>query len=180
MRNFIWVIALLLCGVTSSSFAEEVPSVTPYRPTVSNPAVLSYPGWLEIESGWINSKATDDSSRGSLPYTMKLAFTENFGVLLGGEAFVDQMDIAGAHTNGSGDTLLLLKQRWAMDAEGNSAFGVEYGFNSPTAKNGLNSGSGKSDYLVNGIFSTDISGNTIDLNLNLTERGDVQSGESSQ
>jgi hypothetical protein len=164
----------------SIAFAEDEPSVTPYRPTVSNPAALSQPGWLEIESGWINSVSNDNSTRGSLPYTLKLAFTDTFGVLIGGEAFVDQVDPAGAHTQGTGDTSLLLKNKWTPSEKSASAFGLEYGFTSPTAQNGVGSGSGKTDYLVNGIYSTDLSGNTIDLNLNVTELGSVMPGESSK
>lgn len=173
--------ALLAVSIALPAFAEEdIPTVTPYRPTVSNPAVLSRPGWLEVESGWINSTATDNSTRGSLPYTLKLAFTNNFGVLLGGEAFVDQVDPAGGHTSGTGDTLLLLKNKWSASEDSLSAFGLEYGFSSPTAQNGVGSGSGKTDYLVNGIYSADLYENTIDLNLNITELGNVQPGESSQ
>jgi hypothetical protein len=173
--------ALLSCTVLSSANAEEdIPSVTPYRPTISNPAVLSRPGWLEVESGWINSTATDSSTRGSLPYTFKLAFTDSFGVLLGGEALVNQVDAVGARTTGAGDTSLLLKNKWSVSENGNAAFGLEYGFVSPTAQNGLGSGSGKTDYLVNGIFSTDVSGNTIDLNVNVTELGNVLPDESNK
>jgi hypothetical protein len=166
--------------MSAANAEEDVPSVTPYRPTVSNPAVLSRPGWLEVESGWINSTATDNSTRGSLPYTFKLAFSNNFGVMLGGEAFVDQVDTSGAHTKGGGDTSLLLKNKWSVSEDGGSAFGMEYGFISPTAQSGLGAGSGKTDYLVNGIFSTDLSGNTIDLNVNVTELGNVQADESSK
>lgn len=171
--------ALLLCAaITPFSSAEELPSVTPYRPTVSNPAALSQPGWLEIETGLNTSKASDDSSRGNLPYMLKFAFTESFGVLLGGDAYIDQTDLAGNKLSGAGDTLLLLKQKWSASEDGNTAFGLEYGFKSPSAKEGL--GTGKTDYLVNGIYSTELSGNTIDLNLNLTVLGDAQIGEDRQ
>lgn len=172
---------ILLCSTLAfPASAEDLPSVTPYRPTVSNPAVLSQPGWLEIESGWINSKYKDNSSRSSLPYTLKFAFTDTLGVLVGGEAFVSQVDPAGERQSGSGDTYLLLKHKWPLGGESKSAFGMEYGFNSPTAKNGLNSGSGKTDHVLNGIYSTEASGHTIDLNLNITSLGDVQPGESRQ
>jgi len=57
---------------------------------------------------------------------------------------------------------------------------VEYGFSSPTATNGLSSGSGAKDYLVNSIYSKDIAGHTIDLNVNLTSLGNVQTGEAKQ
>lgn len=181
MKNKI-CFAALLCGFAAQSVwaEEDVPTVTPYRPTVSNPAVLSRPGWLEVEAGWANSTTTDNGTRGSLPYTMKLAFSNSFGVLLGGEGYVDQADTAGTHTRGGGDTSLLLKNKWTPIEDSETAFGLEYGFVSPTAQSGLGSGSGKTDYLVNGIFSTDISDNTIDMNLNVTELGNVQADESSK
>lgn len=79
---------------------------------------------------------------------------------------------------GQGDTLLLLKQRWPLSEENNAALGVEYGFKSPTAKEGL--GSGKTDYLVNGIYSAEFSGHTLDLNLNLSVLGEALPGEERQ
>jgi len=175
-------LAALCCGaITPPVWAEEdIPAVTPYRPTISNPATLSRPGWLEVEAGWINNTASDNSTRGSLPHTWKLAFTNNFGVLLGGEAFVNQTDAAGTHISGAGDTQFLLKNRWPTSNDGISALGLEYGFLSPTAKSELSSGSGKTDYLVNGIYSTDLSGNAIDLNLNITELGNTLPDESSK
>lgn len=171
-------IGILMFAMSAPAFAEEPPSVTPYRPTVSNPAALSQPGWLEVETGWNSSKATDNSSRGNLPYTLKFAFTDSFGVLLGGDAYIEQTDSAGEPLRGAGDTLLLLKQKWTQNDADNAAFGIEYGVKSPTAKKGL--GSGKTDYLVNGIYSTELSGHTIDLNLNLTVLGDAQVGEEHQ
>jgi len=124
------------------------------------------------------SKASDNGSRDSLPYLLKFAFTENFGVLLGGDAYINQTDQAGSKLSGAGDTFFMLKQKFAESKDGKSAFGVEYGFKSPTAKEGL--GSGKTDYLVNGIYSTELSGNTIDLNANYTELGEALSGEARQ
>lgn len=166
-----------LLGLCSLSvWAEELPSVTPYRPTVSNPAVLSQPGWLELETGWNQARAKDGSKSANLPYTLKYAFSSDFGILLGGDAYVSQSDPAGGSLSGNGDTLLLLKQRW--DAGTDSAFGVEYGAKLPTAKKNL--GSGASDYLVNGIYSTEMSGNTLDFNLGLTQMGAVAQGESRQ
>lgn len=176
MQHRFGLVVLLYASASSLVFADDQPAVTPYRPTVSNPAALSQPGWLEMESGWINNTLNDQTTRGSLPYTLKFAFTDNLGVLLGGEAFIDQTDTGGTHFSGSGDTLLLLKHRWATDNE--TALGLEYGFKMPTAKTDL--GSGKTDYLVNAIYSTQRTDNTIDLNLNLTQLGAVADGESAQ
>lgn len=179
MRDNFRLSALLLCAaMVRFVSADELPSVTPYRPTVSNPAALSKPGWLEIETGLNASKSSDNSSRGNLPYLLKLAFSDSLGVLLGGDAYIDQTDSTGSKLGGTGDTLLMLKQKWAVSEDGNTAFGVEYGFKSPTAKEGL--GTGKTDYLVNGIYSTELSGNTIDLNVSVTELGTAQPGEARQ
>ncbi|MFA6015232.1 MAG: transporter [Gallionellaceae bacterium] len=180
MRNKLWLIATLNIILLTPCFAKENPAVTPYRSTVSNPAALSQSGWLELEAGWLSSKSRDDSTRGSLPYMLKFAFAQNSGVLLGGEAFVNQTVAQSSSISGLGDTSFLLKHRFGVSENGSSAFGMEYGFVAATAKEGLNGGSGKTDHLINGIYSADLSGNTIDINLNLTTLGSVSAGESKQ
>ena len=47
-----WV---LMLGAFSNAWAEE-PAATPYRPTVSNPAALSAPGYFELELGALSAK----------------------------------------------------------------------------------------------------------------------------
>ena len=59
--------------------SEGTPSVTPYRPSVSTPAALSAPGWLEVEVGALRARGSEDSRRDSLPYSLKLAFSEDWG-----------------------------------------------------------------------------------------------------
>ncbi len=164
-----------LAWFATSALAEDLPSVTPYRPTVSNPAQLSQAGWLEVECGFNRASNADASWRNNVPYTLKLAFSQDFGILLSGDAFVAQADSAGSLT-GFGDTLLLLKNRFGVSET--SALGVEYGLKAATAADGL--GSGKTDYLVNGIFSTDIRAHTIDLNLGVTQLGANQASEGVQ
>ncbi|HLP97828.1 MAG TPA: hypothetical protein VK149_05235 [Sideroxyarcus sp.] len=160
---------------TQQASAEEV-RVTPYRPTVTNSAGLSAPGWLELETGVARQNGKDGSYRNSMPYLAKLAFTPDFGVLLGGEAAVSEVAADKTRASGGGDTLLQLKHRFLLDADSNMSLGCEYGFKSPTAANGL--GSGKTDYVVNGIFSKDIRGHSLDINLNATRLGDALAGES--
>ena len=70
-------------GIVTPVFAEEV-SVTPYRPTVTNSAGLSAPGWLELETGFVTQDNKDGSKQQALLYLTKLAFTPDFGVLIGG------------------------------------------------------------------------------------------------
>jgi hypothetical protein len=157
---------LALCA---GAWADEAPSVTPYRPSVSTPAALSAPGWLEIEAGVQHSRAKDDPlRRDSLPYTLKLAFTPDWGVRVGGDAWVRETATNGSRLSGSGDTWLVLKRRSAVDDA--SAFGLELGAKAPTARGGL--GSGHADWGINGIYSADLAGAWhTDLNLNTTRLG---------
>lgn len=162
-------VASLLTGVSPAAFSEEA-KVSPYRPTISNPAGLSEPGWLELESGVMAQDGKDGSSQRSLPYLAKFAVTPDFGILLGGDAYLSRTENQTS-TSGTGDTLLMLKQRYPLDEETATALGCEYGFKAPTATSGL--GSGKRDYVFNGILSSDIGRHTFDVNLNVTKLGDV-------
>lgn len=178
MKKALCLLLTILC--VYPVFAEDgAPAVFPYRPTVSNPAGLSAPGWLELETGWLHSQSNDDTLRGSLLYTLKLAFTDSFGVLLGGEGVVDQTDAAGTRTSGGGDTSLLLKHKFNVGEQG-AAFGLEYGQIAPATTRALTAGSGTTDYLVNGIYSHYIAGHSIDLNLNYTALGEAQADQARQ
>ena len=51
------VLTLVAAGVpTRASAADDAPSAVPYRPSVSTPAALSEPGWLEVEGGLLHSR----------------------------------------------------------------------------------------------------------------------------
>ena len=164
------VAALLLAS--SGAFADEgdaaEPSVTPYRPTVSNPADLSAPGWLEGEFGGLRTNREDHSGSDSIPWLLKYAFDENHGLLLGGNAYVSAR-IPGAPTHGgAGDTFLEWKQRFPVADK--AAFGVEAGMVAPTAARDL--GVGKPQWLINGIFSADLGSAHLDLNLGAAHGGE--------
>ena len=45
------IAATLMLAAASCANAEGEPAATPYRPSVSTPATLSEPGWLEMELG---------------------------------------------------------------------------------------------------------------------------------
>jgi hypothetical protein len=166
-------VGFVICAVSSTArcIADE-PTATPYRPTVSTPAALSEPGWLELEAGGQLLK-DDRARRDSLPYSLKLAFGPNWGVRVGGEATVQQRNEDGTRHSGYGDTSLILKYRLPMN--GNSAFGIEAGFKSPTARQGL--GSGKADALFNFIYSADLAAYHVDLNLAPTHLGAIDRGQ---
>src|SRR5471030_1101146 len=147
------------------------PPVTPYRPSVSTPAQLPAPGQLELELGGLSARSAD-GQRGSLPYTLKLAFSEEWGVVVGGEGFVTQPNDDGSRGRGVGDTQLVLKRAFLVDSE--TAFGLELGAKIPTAKDSI--GSGKADYSINTIYSKDIGQLHMDANLNATRLGAVDAG----
>jgi hypothetical protein len=148
---------------------------TPYRPTVSNPADLPVPGWLEMEFGVQRVKGGDSQWRDSYPVLAKLAFSEDWGVLLGSELAVRRTDLSDNVFSGNGDTVLMLKHRIPTASAG-AAWGIEAGYKAPTASDTI--GSGQADYIVNGIYSTELSGHHVDLNLGATKVGGITDGSS--
>jgi hypothetical protein len=168
--------ALGTYAIAQSGEADEV-AVTPYRPTVSTPAALSAPDWIEVEMGLMNSNGGIPTPRDSAPYAVKLAFSDNWGVRIGGEIWVRDVGASGHNVNGVGDTGIVLKRRFAVNER--SAFGLELGVMAPTAPAGLHSGSGATDYSVNGIYSADFGwAFHTDINYSITRLGSAVFGES--
>ena len=132
---------------------------------------MSYPGQLELELGGQHTK-TGDARSDSLPYLFKLGLSEQWGVLLGGEALVSQRDESGARERGIGDTSITLKRASLVDDA--TAFGLELSAKVPTAKDTI--GSGQADYTLNGIWSQDLGGVHMDANLNATRVGAAEPG----
>ena len=169
-------LALPLAFAGAARAADEEPSTTPYRPSVSTPAALSAPGWLEIEAGWQHDDAGGGARRDAIPLTFKIAFDEDWGVRLGNEVWVRQR-AEGATKSGFGDTGLVLKRRFGVDDA--QAFGLEAGVVVPTGKSGIGFGSGKPDYAVNAIWSADFGDRWhTDVNVLASRLGQVDAGAS--
>ena len=151
------------------------PSVTPYRPTVSNPADLPVPGWLEGEFGGQRLFGQDKSRLDTVPWLLKYAFDENHGLLLGGNGYTSLQVTGAPAISGLGDTFLEWKQRFPLSEK--SAFGIEAGVVAATAAHDL--GNGRTQYVVNGIFSTDCGALHLDLNLGALNGGELPPGVSS-
>lgn len=166
--------AMLALLAGSAAALADGPAATPYRPTVSNPAALSAAGLFELEAGWLKTKASDGQRRDGLPWLLKYAFSERLGLLVGGEGFVWQRTGAGESRTGGGDTSLTFK--FSEPLSDSHALGLELGAKLPTAGSGL--GSGSADYTANGIYSADIAGSQVDLNLNYTRLGTIEQNES--
>ena len=95
LRAALGTTLLCLIGTARAQVAEDAPSTTPYRPSVSTPAALSAPGWIEIETGFLHEHDGDGARRDSLPTTVKLAFTPDWGIRIGSDAWVRQRDEGG-------------------------------------------------------------------------------------
>ncbi len=181
LRNKILVIGWLLAYLCTpaltlaDAISHDEPAVTPYRPTVSTPATLSAPGWVEIEAGWIGG-GTGPDKRQSLPYSLKLAVSPDWGIRIDGEAAVG-VPAANRQTQfGFGDTSFVLKRRFEINDR--SAFGMEAGIGTSTGKEPFQSGSGRTDYTLNGIYSTDLGeAYHVDLNYAVTRLGAVSPTE---
>jgi hypothetical protein len=165
------IFGLGLLALARLAGAQEA-AATPYRPTLSNPAELSAPGWLEVEMGVARSKGGENRWQNNRPYTLKYAFSEDFGVMLSGDLHVRQVDLTGEKTAGQGDRTLVFKQRFGASED--QAFGLEWGAKLATAASGI--GSGKADYVVNGIYSIDVAAVRIDANLGATRLGLQEKG----
>jgi hypothetical protein len=164
---------VIFLNMSVSAFAAGDDAITPYRPTVSNSAALPVAGQMELELGGLHGK-TNEAYRDSLPYLFKLAFNPDWGILLGGEALVSEGDGNGNNAKGFGDTTITLKRAFAVDDK--TGLGLEFGMKMPSAKNTI--GNGKSDFIVNGVFSRDIGPVHMDANINLTRFGAVDVGTS--
>lgn len=157
----------LLSLATGRACAEERPAAVPYRPSVSTPAALSAPGWLDGELGLARLREVEGTSSHAFVYALKLAFSEDWGVRIVGDAFLRSVE-AGVATRGGGDTSIIVKRRFAVDDR--SAFGLEGGISLPTARSGL--GTDGTDVFVTGIYSVDPSDDWhVDLNLALRRFG---------
>lgn len=174
MRSAIAVVAtaaVLISSIARADDSDGRPDATPYRPTVTTPAALSAPHWLEGEFGGmlaIDQPPGTPSRRASLPYSLKYAFTDDWGVRVVGEAVV-HVEGDGSRETGFGDTGFILKRRFGVDER--SAFGLEVGALYPTARPDLQFGSGKPDYTINGIYSVDVAGWHSDANVIETRMG---------
>lgn len=160
------LLPLLLLSLIACIAQAEQLTVTPYRPTVSNPAELSALRHLEVEFGVQSNQPGMATQRNSLPFTLKFPFADNWGILVGSEAWINSRSPDEA-ISGYGNTSLLLKHYYPISDT--LAVGFEVGPVLPSARPSL--GSGRTDYLGNLIVSKDISDLRIDVNAGVTRSG---------
>jgi hypothetical protein len=168
---FAGVAAIFFCNSASifaadAADANAVIPITPYRPSVSDSAQLPAVGQLELELGG----AVDTfhhQRRYALPSLLKLAFSREWGVLLGSDGLVSEKNEQGRRQTGFGDTSVTAKRAWIVDEE--TAFGLELAALLPTGAKKL--GAEKTDYTANGIYSQDWGKWHADFNVSFTHLG---------
>lgn len=160
------LLLILFASLTALTARAEQLTVTPYRPTVSNPAELSALRHLEVEFGAQSNQPGMEVQRNSLPFLLKYPFAEQWGLLVGGEAWIKSRDQDGS-ISGFGNTSVLLKHYYPISPT--LAVGFETGAVLPSARQSL--GQGRTDYLANLIVSQDISELRVDVNAGVTRRG---------
>ena len=163
-----------LCSYGALALAQDDgPSVVPYRPSVATPAELPAPGWPELEAGWSGTRGGDAAHSQSVPLLFKLAWNENWAVLIGTDAYDWQRDFDGSTARSGGDTTLTLKYK--LPISDTLALGAELGVGLPTARPPI--GSGRTDWGVNTIASFDFDATHIDVNVGAARLGAVDAGE---
>lgn len=144
--------ALFLLGGASCAFAQQQddsskqPTVNPYRPTVTDPASLTFPGYLEMEVGGAAQHGGEQSKRAfSTPIVLKLTTNSKrleYHVLLGG--YNEQTTPDGTHLSGRGDVTPGLQYLIVAQSPRTYDLAARLEYKIPTANQGL--GTGKTDY----------------------------------
>ena len=157
---------MVLVSLAPLLICAETKTVTPYRPTVSNPAELPALRQLETEIGvqFNCTGATDE--RLSFPFLLKYAFHDSWGLLVGSEAWIRE-ESSGEINNSYGDTAVLMK--YFLPITPGLALGLEGGAVLPSADQPI--GAGRTDYLINAIVSKDFEDLRIDVNAGVTRLG---------
>jgi hypothetical protein len=168
---FCLLATISMTGAASADDSGDELKTTPYRPTVSNPADLPAPHHFEWEAGGYSEHDSGDARHVSVPYLLKYAFSQDVGVLVGGESVVNDRS-GDTSTHGWGDTTVELKLHHALSES--TGIGLEAGVKLPTASHDL--GSGHTDYMLNGIVSTEIAGCDVDMNIAYTRLGSADAG----
>ncbi len=155
--------ALLLLLPASLALAQqkdstpEQPTVNPYRPTVTDPASLTFPGYLEMEVGGAAQHGGEQSHRAfSTPIVLKLTTNSKrleYHVFLGGYSTQTGMD--GSHLSGRGDVTPGLQYLIVAQSPRTYDVAARLEYKVPTANRGL--GTGKTDYDLLLLASKDYS-----------------------
>ncbi len=152
----------------ASAFAAD-PEVTPYRPGVGSPAVLSAPGYFELETGYDYGKV-EGVRADAISLLLKYGISDNLGLLIGVNPY-QRVRFAGFSESGISDATLGLK--YVTKASETTALGVQLVTTLPTGDRAFRSDS--PNVTLTGLAGFDYSGFHSDVNLGFTRLGEGDS-----
>jgi hypothetical protein len=155
-------------AATSPNASAAEPDVTPYRPGVGSPAVLSATGYVEIETGVDYLRATDTRTN-SASLLVKYGLTDQLGLLVGVTPIIRD-NTADKTQTGSGDSSLGIK--FVNKANERISVGAQLVTSLATGSKAFRSD--KPSVNLVGLAGFDFSGLHSDINIGVTRFGDDQ------
>ena len=162
------LVAAAIAASAFAAFAAE-PEVTPYRPGVGSPAVLSAAGFFELEAGYEYGKA-EGVRADTFGLLLKYGINDNFGLLVGVNPY-QRLRADGASISGMSDSYLGVKFVNKMNES--TALGLQLITTLPTGKRAFRSDN--PNLTLTGLAGFDYSGFHSDINLGFTRLGEGDS-----
>jgi hypothetical protein len=174
----------MLCGALTcfllapvSFAAEKGVAANPNRPSVSNPADLTAPGYLEIELGWTGAfRSSQYRSQHTIPFLAKLALNDRIQLRLDGVPLQQLRPEEGNRVSGIGDWSPGVQWKFLDQTEARPAMALAAAVKLPAASARKGLGSGKADYALTLLVSKDIEPVHLDLNVAHTWLGREEGG----
>ncbi len=174
----------ILCGAlvcvlfaSASYAAEREVAANPNRPSVSNPADLSAPGYLEIELGWTGAfRSSQYRSQHTIPFLAKLALNDRIQLRLDGVPLLQLRSEEGNRASGIGDWSPGVQWKFLDQTETRPAMALAAAVKLPAASARKGLGSGKADYTLTFLASKDVEPVHFDVNVAHTWLGREEGG----
>jgi hypothetical protein len=150
---------------------DERPAVNAGRPTITDPAGLTAPGWVEVEFGI--QRDLQKTLQLFTPAVFKLTSGNNrLEYRIGSDGYSWARDGAGGHVDGLGDTYLGLHYLLTHQGPRTWDTAIRGTIKVPTASGRRGIGTGKSDYNLLLLASKDLTPALhVDANLGYTAQG---------
>ncbi len=169
-----YAVATAVLTLSGTALAQSTgPEVTPYRPGVGSPAVLSATGYAELELGYDTSKGGGVRAD-TIGALLKYGVTDNIGLLFGLPYL--RVRAGGESVKGLGDSSLGVKFVTKLNPE--LAVGAQLVTSLPTGKKDVFRADSPNISLT-GLLGYDFAGFHADVNLGFTHIGDNAPGTSS-
>ncbi len=157
--------AAIAASLSFAAIAAD-PEVTPYRPGVGSPAVLSAPGYFELEAGYDYAKAAGVRSDG-IGLTLKYGISDNLGLIVGVAPYLRVRGFGESDTGVSDASVGLKFVTKLNDA---TAVGAQLVTSLPTGSSAFRSDN--PNVTLTALAGFDFAGFHSDLNLGWTRLGD--------